>query len=67
MNSNQQDQKRNNGDRGRLVASWNEIQIHGIKPNQLKWIVGAASFTIVMLGIRFAAQAIADILNAIKP
>ena len=67
MNSNQQDQKRNNGDRGRLVASWNEIQIHGIKPNQLKWIVVAASFTIVMLGIRFAAQAIADILNAIKP
>ena len=66
MNNNQTDPKRTNGNGGRFVASWNEIQIQGLKPNQLKWIVGAASFTIVMLGIRFAAQAIADIINAIK-
>ena len=44
-----------------------KIKVHGIRPSDLKWIIGAASFTIVMLGLRFAAQAIADIINAINP
>ena len=67
MKVNEPDPKSNDGNGGRFVVSWNEVQIHGIKPNQLKWIIGAAAFTIVMLGLRFAAQAIADIINAINP
>ena len=52
---------------GRFELSMQEIKVHGIRPSDIKWIVGAASFTITMLGLRFAAQAIADIINAINP
>ena len=53
--------------RASVELSMRKIKVRGINPSDLKWIMGAASFTIVMLGLRFAAQAIADIINAINP
>ena len=67
MNDQQQEPDRSAEAGGQVELGMQSVKFRGIRPSDMRWIVGAASFTIVMLGIRFAAQAIADIINAIKP